>query len=109
MTKDEVHLWYAFTDRAGDLESCRALLSPDEITRLDRLMKKDDRLRFVIAHALARTALSSYTEVSPEDWWKVNSLGMSGVLSPVQFRESSERSSLRKGGRCSWTRSVIWP
>ncbi len=70
MTDREVHLWYTFTDEVspGDLERCKALLPPEEIGRHDRLMKLDDRVRFVVAHALARNALSSHADVSPEDW-----------------------------------------
>ena len=70
MTGREVHLWYTFADEvsAGDLERWRALLPPEEIDRHDRLMKLDDRLRFVVAHALARNALSSHADVPPEDW-----------------------------------------
>jgi 4'-phosphopantetheinyl transferase len=68
VTEGEVHLWYAFTDEAGDLAECRALLSPDEMERHDRLMREDDRLRFIVAHALARSALSSYADVAPKEW-----------------------------------------
>jgi 4'-phosphopantetheinyl transferase len=70
MTADEVHLWYAFTDKAlpGDLERYKRLLSPEEAARHDRLMRQDDRMRFLVSHALARTALSSCCEVAPEGW-----------------------------------------
>jgi 4'-phosphopantetheinyl transferase len=70
VTEGEVQLWYGFTDEVcpEDLESCRALLPPEEMARHDRLMKEDDRVRFVVAHALARRALSSYADVPPESW-----------------------------------------
>src|SRR5574341_1177647 len=67
----EVHVWTATTDRAGTDERLRrylSLLTAEEISRADRFVRPDDRGRFLIARAMARTMLSQYVSIPPADW-----------------------------------------
>ena len=50
------------------LTDYRALLTGDEWQRADRFAQEDDRARFVIGRALARSTLSRYFPVRPCDW-----------------------------------------
>ena len=73
-TKDldtESHVWLAWPDaidEAGQLESCMQLLSQAERERYARFHFEVHRKLYLISHALVRTTLSKYADVSPQDW-----------------------------------------
>ena len=67
----EAHVWLARPDELRDpvrLERYHALLSPDELERYRRFLREPDRHHFLVSHALVRSALSRYSEVSPASW-----------------------------------------
>ena len=62
-------------------EAYRALMSPDEHERMQRLIFERDRRRFLLTRALVRTALSRYAAVAPADWKFVpNAYGRPEIL-----------------------------
>jgi 4'-phosphopantetheinyl transferase len=65
-----VRVLYAPTDGLAerDCAAARALLSGDERARCRRLHFEEDRVSFVVAHALLRCALSEATGVAPRSW-----------------------------------------
>ena len=68
LNANEVHVWripLAVEDAV--VQSCRELLSQDEIQRADRFYFKRDRDRFTAARAALRRILSEYEKVAPED------------------------------------------
>lgn len=67
---DEVRVAYAFTDRlAGpDRAAAHALLGDGERARCRKLLFEEDRVSFVAAHALLRSALSEVAAVDPSRW-----------------------------------------
>ena len=67
----EAHVWFANPATvvdAGQLAACASLLSPDEKVRHRRFKFVQDRLQFLVSHALVRTVLSSYVDVHPSAW-----------------------------------------
>jgi 4'-phosphopantetheinyl transferase len=68
---DIVHIWTVNQSDpliAARLRSYEALLTPDERVRSGRFAMADDRARFIIGRALARTMLSRHAAVAPCDW-----------------------------------------
>lgn len=66
-----LQLWCAFPDDLLDpaaAESCAALLNEDERARWQRFRPERRRREYLATHALARTALSFYRPVAPQDW-----------------------------------------
>jgi len=66
---DEVHVWLANPDATAGpewLERFLALLGPLERDRHQRLRREEPRQEFLVAHALARLALSRYARVPAE-------------------------------------------
>lgn len=79
-----VHLRYRFTDTLDDaaLADMAACLSPEERTRADRFVFRDDRRDFLAAHALARMALSAHHPTPPAAWtFTANAFGKPAVSS----------------------------
>jgi 4'-phosphopantetheinyl transferase len=68
----EAHVWVAAPrdlERTGHLSGYLAILSPAERQRMQRFCFDRDRLVFLAAHGLARTALSACApSVPPEAW-----------------------------------------
>ena len=67
----EVHLWFADPEETGDpalLSQYVDLLSEEERAQYRRYRFEKDRRLHLIAHALARAALSRYAPVRPEEW-----------------------------------------
>jgi 4'-phosphopantetheinyl transferase len=82
MQRDEVHIWYVFSERVSD-PSLEALLSPDEKARKERFLLAKDRQQHVIARALVRTTLSRYADVRPQAWtFRTNRYGRPEIASP---------------------------
>lgn len=66
-----VQVWYACPETVTSprlLEAYRAMLSADETRRLGRFHFALDRLHYLVAHVLLRTALSLYASVEPRAW-----------------------------------------
>ena len=66
----QIHLWLAFLDEIRDAALLRRydrLLSPDEREQRHRFHFEIDRHRYLVTRALARTMLSQYTTLAPED------------------------------------------
>jgi 4'-phosphopantetheinyl transferase len=67
----DVHLWLARPERAAgpDLEDAYlALLSPEERAQHARFVFEKRRHEFLVTRTLARTVLSRYGMLRPEDW-----------------------------------------
>lgn len=67
----EAHVWLARPDEIADphlLGRYLALLDPEERRRHRRLRGEPARREFLVAHALARLALSRYAAVAPREW-----------------------------------------
>jgi 4'-phosphopantetheinyl transferase len=84
---EQAHLWVVDPHelgRIGYLSSYLGILSPDERDRMQRLYFERDRLAFLAAHGLARTALSSCVpSVPPEVWaFRHTEYGRPEVASP---------------------------
>src|SRR5438445_12259754 len=60
----EVHVWLAALEPNP---SARALLSPEEQERAERLRFEKDQIQYTAGRAFLRTILSQYLEVPPKD------------------------------------------
>ena len=83
-----VHVW-AWDDAcsAEDVRWYQALLSPEEQVRVDRFLREQDRVRYVVNHGVMRCLLGQYLGVAPQslrfDW---NEYGKPRVVPPdLQF------------------------
>lgn len=66
-----LRLWFAYPDDLLDAkaaDACLALLSKEERARWKRYRVEHSRREYLATHALARTALSQYGSVAPQDW-----------------------------------------
>jgi len=67
----ELHLWFTFYDELADEQlrpTYRLLLNDAESEQESRFYFEKDRWRYLVTRALARTVLSRYAPVAPEDW-----------------------------------------
>lgn len=68
LNANEVHVWrIPLAVEEHVVQSCRGLLSQDELHRADRFYFKRDRDRFTAARAALRKILAEYQNVAPED------------------------------------------
>src|SRR5437868_4583392 len=68
LNANEIHVWRIPLAVEEDVvQSCRRLLSQDELQRADRFYFKRDRDRFTAARAALRKILAEYQKVAPED------------------------------------------
>ena len=68
LNANEVHVWRIPLAVEDDVvQSCRGVLSPDEIHRADRFYFKRDRDRFTAARATLRKILGEYQKIAPQD------------------------------------------
>jgi 4'-phosphopantetheinyl transferase len=82
MERNEVHIWYVFSECAPD-PAWEALLSAEEKARLERFLLTKDRHQHAIARALIRTTLSRYADVPPEKWrFTTNRFGRPEIATP---------------------------
>jgi 4'-phosphopantetheinyl transferase len=68
---DEVHVWCAYPEALAaetPYAAAQALLTGDEVERLERVVSAQDRRIFLATRALVRRVLSRYESVAPEDW-----------------------------------------
>ena len=63
----EVHVYTARPPESNEAVA-HAVLDAEEIRRLERFRRPADRALFLCAHALVRSVLSRYADVSPADW-----------------------------------------
>jgi 4'-phosphopantetheinyl transferase len=74
-----LRLWCAYPDDLLDAKAayaCLALLSDEERARWQRYRAEHGQREYLATHALARTALSHYRPVLPQDWrFTANSYG----------------------------------
>lgn len=68
--RDDVCVWYSFADRVAepDRRAAYALLSEPERARCRRFRFEEDRVSFIVGHALLRTALSHHAAARPREW-----------------------------------------
>lgn len=68
LNANEVHVWrIPLAVEEHVVQSCRGLLSQDELQRADRFYFKRDRDRFTAARAALRRILAEYQRVAPKD------------------------------------------
>ncbi|MBO0795320.1 MAG: 4'-phosphopantetheinyl transferase superfamily protein [Ktedonobacteraceae bacterium] len=66
LTENSVHVWRAALDvPLSSVHHLRQALSPDEVTRAQRLYFERDRQRWIVARGLLRTLLGHYTHTDP--------------------------------------------
>ena len=68
---NEIQVWYATPEDFNDeviQQKFRSWLSDTELAFLKALRFEHHRLTYLVAHALLRATLSSYTDVKPVDW-----------------------------------------
>jgi 4'-phosphopantetheinyl transferase len=68
---ESVVVWTAFTtgqESDDELARLLSLVPADEATRSDRFFHRADRIRFLLARALARAALSRWAPLPPLSW-----------------------------------------
>jgi len=85
--ESEVHVWLQQTDGTFDSDRTTAMqeiLDADEAERHGRLLRESDRRDFLVAHALLRRVLSSYTDVAPGAWsFAANRWGRPEIAAPT--------------------------
>lgn len=99
--EDEVHVWYAWTDRClaeGRSEFYRGLLTADERARMERFAFDYLKREFLVTRALCRLTLSRYADVDPRTWrFEANRYGRPEISHPqlsvpMRFNLSNARS-----------------
>ena len=73
----DVDVWMCVPEEERDatrLDACAALLDADEHARAKRFRFERHRNRFLVSHALVRSALSRYADV-PADSWRFREFG----------------------------------
>lgn len=85
---DEIHLWLSYYDQIDDellLQCYRALLSESEKRQEKRFYFDEDRRRYLITRALARTVLSRYMSGAPAGWvFSSNAYGRPELANPAE-------------------------
>jgi 4'-phosphopantetheinyl transferase len=84
---DEVHLWLAPVDSLSPsrIEAAWDLLDAAERARADRFLVEEARTLYVVAHALARTALAERAGADPRDFeFRAASRGKPEIAAPAE-------------------------
>ena len=67
MEDQTIHVWgFSLDGILSFVERCRSWLSEDERGRADRLIRRQDHVRFVLAHGGLRAVLSRYLGIGPD-------------------------------------------
>jgi 4'-phosphopantetheinyl transferase len=86
-----IHTWgFSLDESLSFLEQCRSWLSEDERGRAARFIRRQDHLRYVLAHGALRAVLSRYLLIGPSDI----ELSRSEVGKPIVMGESGGPSSI---------------
>jgi len=104
---DEVHVWHLLADRLIEPAGLRALLSAQELARMNCLRHERDRVLFLWARGLVRTVLASYLDCScHEVRFAANDFGKPilqvGARLPLHFNLTHSRGAIAlavSGGR----------
>jgi 4'-phosphopantetheinyl transferase len=68
MENRAVHVWgFSLNGSRSFLEQCDSWLSEDERRRAARFIRRQDHVRYVLAHAGLRAVLSRYLRIGPDD------------------------------------------
>ncbi|MCX7120256.1 MAG: 4'-phosphopantetheinyl transferase superfamily protein [Gammaproteobacteria bacterium] len=66
LSQGMVHLWQAHLPLDGDVYQYESILSPDELERGRRFIKKSDQVKFILSKGITRKILSRYLHCPPE-------------------------------------------
>jgi 4'-phosphopantetheinyl transferase len=104
LDRGQIHLWMAFFDEIRDvglLQRYDRLLAPDEREQRHRFHFEIDRHRYLVTRALARTVLSRYAAVEPEEWtFAANAYGKPAIA-------NADRSAQHINFNISHTKSLV--
>lgn len=101
LSQDDVHVWYAYTDRCRTPELQRGyfeLLNEEERQRHAGFAFDELKLEYLLTRALCRITLSRYADVAPQAWqFDRSPLGRPSLASPqsalgLSFNLSNTRS-----------------
>jgi 4'-phosphopantetheinyl transferase len=83
---NHAYVWIARPDDAaipGNGSNCLSILSVEERARFGQFQFEQDRLRYLVAHALVRRALSNCSGSDPADWrFSTNEQGRPEIEAP---------------------------
>ncbi|WP_455241488.1 4'-phosphopantetheinyl transferase family protein, partial [Petrachloros mirabilis] len=66
IVKGAIHLWpFSLEGGAGCVERCRAVLSHDEQGRVERFVRQEHRISYILSHGGLRAVLARYVGVDP--------------------------------------------
>ena len=84
--EQEAHIWLTRPEEitaADQLQEYLSLLSVREIERYQQFRFDEDRHRYLVSHALVRSALSAYVDVGPASWqFSSNAYGRPEISGP---------------------------
>ena len=85
----QIHLWRISLQRhVEDIPELMTYLTPDEITRANAFVQKEDRIRSIVTRAALRLILSQYVDQPPLTIQiGYNDYGKPFVLAPLQARQ----------------------
>jgi 4'-phosphopantetheinyl transferase len=110
LTAGDVHVALAeFADTVdpGTVGRCLSLLNADEHARYERFIPPRTKLEFLITHALARTELSRFADVRPEEWrFKTGSHGRPEIDGDIVRELGFNLSNTRGLVACAVTRGA---
>lgn len=67
----EAHVWFITPESVFDpavLQHCQDILDTNECEKLGRFVHAHDSHSYLVSHAMLRSVLSRYADVSPSDW-----------------------------------------
>jgi len=66
--ENEVHIWFAaISDFVSETRRLDDLLTPEELQKADRFVRREDRNRSIVARGVLRLVLASYLKLSPHE------------------------------------------
>ena len=64
---DHLHIWRCDLQEPGDADVLRAVLSEDEMLRMQRLVVREKRISFLVGRAVLRIILGWYVKTTPQN------------------------------------------